>query len=414
MKQIHGAERVSGAGAAWGAGGSSRGAGSGGLRLPGLPGVPGGPRLARGGLWLVFGVGLVLMGLLQVPMADACNCVGGGCDLPYSDNTDPETQAEADTPDDCSECSPSDDECRMTSASPIDYRNGFVRESVVDLSLPGPAPGLGYSQTRDYSSGLHEPDQATPLRHVLGERWRAGAVDRVVYQPAGTTDLVVGTDAASKRSFTLDPQALPNGDLSYFPPDGMTVTLVRSDVDMATEKITLTDLDTGRVLVFGGLSTQVDAEERGRLIQRTTRERQAAGDPAQPGLPGLDLMYNDQGYISTVVTPQGWHVAYEYEFSGAGVLGKICRIRVWDGPPNPADPSDPSPTLLQEVVYTYHNDVNPDRLEEVVNNPEYSADPGRRGHRLNQRPGAGAYTSACLGHRRVGDAVHAVPLLQQQ
>ena len=91
--------------------------------------------------------------------------------------------------------------------SPIDYRNGFVRERVTDLSLPGPAPGLGYAQTRDYSSGLHEPTQATPIRHVLGERWMAGAVDTVVYQPAETVDrLVVSMDAASNRSFTLDPE----------------------------------------------------------------------------------------------------------------------------------------------------------------------------------------------------------------
>ena len=113
----------------------------------------------------------------------------------------------------------------------------------------------------------------------------------------------------------------------------MALTLVRSAADTANEKITLTDLDTGQVLVFSGLfleqnPTDAAINNRGRLIQRTTRERQAAG------LPGLDLMYNDQGYISTVVTPQGWHVAYEYDFAGAGILGKICRIRVWDGTPD--------------------------------------------------------------------------------
>lgn len=149
-------------------------------------------------------------------------------------------------------------------------------------------------------------------------------------------------DATSKRVFEW------NGS-GYDAPDDMNVTLVASGGG-ATQLFTLTNLDSGQILVFYGLNTSIGEGKAGRLKEQTTRELVADGQS------GVTFTYNTDGELTSVMTSQGWSVIYSYVGGGSAVEGRVRSIKVWDGVADKT-PDDTGAIVVREVEYTYYDDV---------------------------------------------------------
>ena len=154
-------------------------------------------------------------------------------------------------------------------------------------------------------------------------------------EETGSSDVGLYLVATSKRLFTYSAG-------SYTAPSDYVATLVKSGSG-ASEIFTLSESDTGNVYIFGGFNASVPAHDRGKLLERTTREYQ------EQGLSGIAYSYSaTTGYLSQVTTadPQGWSIDYTYYTSGTE-SGRLEKIEVENG----------SATVIQKVEYTYYGNV---------------------------------------------------------
>lgn len=226
---------------------------------------------------------------------------------------------------------------RYNAKNPIDFLRGHVIESANDVSLPGIAPGTGFAQSRSYSSG-HRNSTAYQPRSLLGARWVIGQADMILNEVGSDIELYV--DATSKRVFT-NPTVVGSATV-YDAPSDMNVTFVKTGIG-ANEIFTLTNIDSGEVLVFYGLDSSVAAGSAGRLKLQSTRAIQS-----KKFVSGLEFTYNEFGRITLVTTAQGWSATYTYVGGGSSVAYRIRSIEIKNG----------ASTVLSDVEYTYYDDVS--------------------------------------------------------
>lgn len=226
---------------------------------------------------------------------------------------------------------------RYNAKNPIDFLRGHVIESANDVSLPGIAPGTGFAQSRSYSSG-HRNSTAYQPRSLLGARWVTGQADMILDEVGSDIELYV--DATSKRVFT-NPTVVGSATV-YDAPSDMNVTFAKTGSG-ANEIFTLTNIDSGEVLVFYGLDSSVAVGSAGRLKEQSTRAIQT-----KKVVSGVEFTYNEHGRITLITTAQGWSATYTYVGGGSAVAYRIRSIEIENG----------ASTVLSDVEYTYYDDVS--------------------------------------------------------
>ncbi|MGD9855586.1 MAG: hypothetical protein AB7U20_11620, partial [Planctomycetaceae bacterium] len=227
------------------------------------------------------------------------------------------------------------DELCESSHLPIYYQRGAVIEDVVDLALPGST--FNWSHRREYDS-LSSQSGGGEAAAPNGYRWHSDSIAARLVEPGGG-DIDLHLAAASKRSFDED-----SGD--YTAPADYVATLEKSGSG-ASEVFTLSEKNSGDVYKFYGTNGSIALMNRGRLIERTTREYVGFDDPADD-LEGAIYSYNALGYISQITTgePQSWTIVYTYYSSGTEA-NRLQKIEVKDG----------SNTVVEKAEYTYYGNV---------------------------------------------------------
>jgi len=220
------------------------------------------------------------------------------------------------------------------SAHPVYLARGAVIENITDLSLPGPIEN--WSHRRIYDS-LVIWGTGAEAETGGGSRWVSDAIGPYIFDEVGVPSPRIGVYpvSSSKRVFV---QSFSN----YVAPVDYAATFVKSGSG-ASEIFTLTEAETGNIYIFGGFNGSVPAHNRGKLLERTTREYK------EQGLSGIEYTYSStSGFVSQVTTadPQGWTINYTYYTSGTE-SGRLQKIEVLNG----------GSTKIQKVEYTYYGNV---------------------------------------------------------
>jgi RHS repeat-associated protein len=237
----------------------------------------------------------------------------------------------------CEDCDCPDEEGpadggASTSASgePVNFQLNSAVERIVDLQLPG--TDLSWSHVRTYDSRVARATGS--FVDLEGVRWHGGGAGPFLRHPLMSDtpdDLELYTSATSKRTFTYN-----SG--NYDPPADSPLTLVKSGSG-ASEIFTLTNLETGRVLIFYGLDSNIATKNQGRIKERTTRAFQAASRT------GTTYSYTSFDMLDWVLTSDGQYIDYEYYTFGADT-NRLETISVYAG-------ANAGTTLLQQAQYMY-------------------------------------------------------------
>lgn len=220
-----------------------------------------------------------------------------------------------------------------TTDAPIFLHRGSSIEHVSDVSIPG-AVG-GWSHTRTYDSHLDTVSTGATYPSPNGEKWFTGMY--VLVTGAEWKDVDFYYSASSKVSFSWN-----SSNSNFDSPDFFDGTLVKTGSGN-TERYTITNSQTGQVLVFFGHNVTA-THERGKLEEETTVYLQEEGES------GNVFSYDTQGRLDSVTTSQGWLVDYEYITSG-NESGKIDVITVSDVSSNPSEDD-----IFAKVNYTYYGE----------------------------------------------------------
>ncbi|MCA9214499.1 MAG: hypothetical protein KDB27_15615, partial [Planctomycetales bacterium] len=211
--------------------------------------------------------------------------------------------------------------------NPIHLLRGSVLERAVDVQIPGLRSE--WSHQRSYDSRL--VDGSSELPGENGIRWFSGVIGPHIWEDKSTGNLELYVSASSKRVFDK------NGS-TWDPPTDYAATLTKQNANTSSETYTIEHVDTGEVFIFYGVHWTVDANNRGRLKERTTRAYENVTPTKQDG---ITYAYGSNG-VSSVTTSQGWSASYNY-FTTGTESGRLDYITVEDG----------SSTTIQKVEYDY-------------------------------------------------------------
>jgi RHS repeat-associated protein len=216
---------------------------------------------------------------------------------------------------------------------PIVLEDGTVKESAVDIVLPGVAGT--WTHRRDYSSRL------TGGVPIQGYGWTGGMLTAFLVSEYVDQTMTVQLylNHVSKRVFTKDAQSW-----NFTPPPDFPATLTRYTETVEEDEYDYYKLQythTGETFYFKGFGENWHLGEKGLLCRSTDRY----------GTVEVTYGYdseNNGGRITSVTSTQDWGIVYTYVASQQNNEGKIAQIDVYDG-----DPAQ-NAHVVHRVKYTYY------------------------------------------------------------
>ena len=195
---------------------------------------------------------------------------------------------------------------------------GTVSEAAIDASIPGVTFPAEFGRT--YNSKRITEGESTSQ----GIKWRGGIIEMFLKEQG--SDILVMVDAATSRLMDW------NGS-SFDPPVDFKGTFEKSGSG-ASETYTLTSLESGEVYKFYSINSAIPSAWAGRLKERTDVY----------GTESITYDYSNAGQVESATTSQGWAVEFTYDATHE----RRTQIELKDG----------SGTVIQEVSYTYYEDVS--------------------------------------------------------
>ena len=166
------------------------------------------------------------------------------------------------------------------------------------------------------------------------------AVNPYIRQGTSAGEISLYVDARIVRTFNYDDVSQ-----TVTPPIDSPYKGEYSDKGTADERFKVIDKESGAILIFYGVNPSIDGHLQGRLLERTNRYLESAGET------GITYSYRETSDGKTVdhaLTSEGRLVDYEYYTTGKDDYLK--SVSVYDG-------STTSDTLIAKAEYVYYDTV---------------------------------------------------------